>query len=82
MRTINISDDSADDLFREMLSTDYLNLVDDIKKMEMRIESGEELALYEREDLLNWVKTVSAIDTLFDWYLTVEPAETIRRQSR
>ena len=81
MRTLVISDDTADGLFRDILSSDYLNLVNDIKIMEDRVKDGEELAPYELEDLAHWAKTAYAISVLFDWYLLPEDAEKIRNQA-
>jgi len=78
MKTITVSDESADELFRDILSADYLSLIDDIKTMEAKIEDGEELLPYQREDLINWLKTVNAINVLLDWYLPAEEAEKIR----
>lgn len=81
MKTISISGDTVDGLFRDILSSDYLKLIDQIQAMEAKIAASEEIKPYELEDLSNWTKTALAINVLFDWYLLPEEAEKIRSQS-
>jgi hypothetical protein len=82
MRTILIDDESVDKLMQDVLSSDYLELIDNVRSMEEKIKNNEELEQYQMEDLKNWVKTISAIDILFDWYMTSSDAEQIRNQGR
>ena len=82
MKTIKIDDETIDALIRDVLSSDYLSLIDNVRAIDAKIESGTELLPYELEDLANWVKTVSAINVLFDWYLTSDDAEKIRNQGQ
>ncbi len=81
MRTIELSDEFIDELVTKRLSTDYLNLINEVKAMEARIKAGEELKPYQFEDLNNWTKTVLALNILLDWYLTEEDARAIRLQA-
>lgn len=79
MLTIEVEYNQAYKLVRDILVEDYLRLSDQIRNLESR---GEELKPFELEDVNSWLKTVAAIDTLFDFYLTDNDAKKIRAQGK
>jgi hypothetical protein len=79
MATIELDHDNACNVVRDVLVEDYLRLSDQIISYESR---GEELKPFELEDFNSWLKTVAAIDSLFDWYLSSDDAKDIRAQGR
>lgn len=78
MATIEISDDSADLLFKDVLVCDYTFLRNDIMHAEARLEAGETLKPYELEDLQDWKKYVNAFDTILGYYLTQADFDTLQ----
>lgn len=76
MHKIEIADDTADLLFRDMLVTDYRSLKDDIRKLQIRINNGEELSPYELEDMSDWIRWADALEILLEYY-TVNYEEII-----
>ena len=80
--TIEISDDSVDAIFRDILVNDYLHMRQDINLMETRVTNGEELQSFELEDLSNWIKTVAAFDILLDYYFVHHEANDIRDRAK
>jgi hypothetical protein len=79
MFTVEVEHDQAYELVKDILVEDYLRLSGQISSFESR---GEELKQYEQEDFNSWLKTVSAIDALFDFYLTPNEAEDVRIQGK
>lgn len=82
MATIDISDDTVDTLIRDVLVNDYLGLIEQITECENKVVNGTELKSFEMEDLSSWLRTVAALDALFDWYLTESDARTVRERGR
>lgn len=82
MATIDISDDTVDTLIRDVLVNDYLGLIEQITECENKVVNGTELKSFEMEDLSSWLRTVAALDALFDWYLTESDAKHVRERGR
>ena len=68
MRKVEITEDSADAILRQMLVEDYLDLVNDIESM------GNEPNLNKAQegDLLDSIKYRNALRTLLEYYLPHE----------
>lgn len=68
MRKVEITEDSADAIFRQMLVEDYLDLVNDIESM------GKESNLNRAQegDLIDSIKYRNALRTLLEYYLPHE----------
>ena len=69
MTTIEITDESADTLFKDILIKDYKSLWWDIKEAERKIANGEVLKSYQREDLEDWQNYINAFDVILRYYL-------------
>ena len=65
MKTIQISDDTADALFREILIDDYNGLKADIAKL----QANGERKPYEDEDLAHNKKYLAAIEVMMEYYV-------------
>lgn len=76
MHKIEIADDTADLLFRDMLVADYRGLREDIHKLQLRVDNGDELSPYEQEDMEDWIRWANALETLLEYY-TVNYEEII-----
>jgi predicted alpha/beta hydrolase len=74
MFQVDISDETADSLFRDILVQDYRGLQDQIKELQSRSETLPE---WEAEDLAANLRWVSAIRTLFEYYLPHDQAQKI-----
>lgn len=73
MPQIDISDDTADALFRDMLTTDYRRLREQIYHLKQR-----ELKQYEQEDLENSIRYFEAIKVMMGYYLTHDEAKALQ----
>ena len=74
MFTVNISSETADALFRDILVQDHNSLKSSIKNLEGKLN---ELKSWEIEDLEANRKYVTAIETLFTYYLPFEMYQRI-----
>jgi hypothetical protein len=68
MRKVEITEDSADAILRQMLVEDYFDLVNDIESM------GKEPNLNKAQegDLIDSIKYRNALQTLLEYYLPYE----------
>lgn len=71
---IEISDDTASALFRDILVQDYKDMVYNIKKAEDNLEN---LAPYEFEDLVAWRRWREALGVMLEFYLAADEREAI-----
>jgi hypothetical protein len=79
MRNIQITDETVNSIFKDLLVEDYMLLLRDIHQFEDKITNNEsEIKPFEHEDAANWLKTVAAIDILLDYYFTFDKANEIR----
>lgn len=62
---VELSNDAVDEIFRSILIQDYEALKSDIR----RLESIDELAKYQKEDLKNNKKYVKAMKKLMSYYI-------------
>lgn len=69
MHNIEISDDTADLLFRDMLVADYRELKKDIRALESKTSNGIELSPYELDDLEDWTRWANALEILLEYYI-------------
>ena len=65
MLKVEISEDTANELFQDILVQDYLWLVNDINKL----KSYSKLQPYQQEDLENNIKYVDAMKVMLTYYL-------------
>ena len=75
---IEISDETVDSLFRDILIKDYGYMIEDIK----RLESRESLPTHLKEDLENNKMFVEAFETLLKYYLPFTEANTLIKEMR
>lgn len=80
MRTIKISQESVESIFRDTLVSDYQGLLQDIHDMEKRIAGGETVPGFELEDLEYWKRWAGAIEIMLEYY--VADHETVIAESR
>lgn len=73
MVKINISDDTACSLFRDMLLDDYKRLAKDIAAARTDADLDE----VDHSDLDDWVRWHAAIGQLMDYYFNEEEAKGI-----
>ena len=66
MLKVEISEDTATELFQDILVQDYLGLINDIKKLKSNIIN---LKPYQLEDLENNIKYVDAMKVMLTYYL-------------
>lgn len=66
MLKIQISDETADSLFRDILIEDYRRLKSDTAALDARLET---LKPYEFEDLCNNRRWLQAMATIMEYYL-------------
>jgi len=78
MAIIDISDDTADGLFRDMLVGDYRAIKRSITRLESRID---DLKDHEMEDLHNDLRILASMDVLLGYYLTEDDANVIRAEA-
>ena len=76
MPQIDISDDTADALFRDILVTDYRGLRTQIYELRAR----GELPDFQREDLENAIRYYEAMKTMMEYYLPIHEARTIQEE--
>jgi hypothetical protein len=76
---VELGDEAAYELVRDVLVEDYLHLSKQVSSFERR---KDKLKPYEQEDFNSWLKTIAAIDSLFDFYLIESDAKEIRAQGK
>jgi hypothetical protein len=74
MFTVTITDETAESIFRDILIQDYRGLKSQIRENESRLQ---DLKSYELEDLAADRRWATAIETLFEYYLTDDRAKKI-----
>lgn len=74
MYKIEITTDTADSLFRDILIQDYKNLSQEIRCLEDRLQ---DLKPFEFEDLYNNRRYRDAIQIAFEYYLTVDERKNV-----
>lgn len=74
MYKIEITTDTADSLFRDILIQDYKNLSQEIRCLEDRLQ---DLKPFEFEDLCNNRRYRDAIQIAFEYYLTVDERKNV-----
>ena len=70
---IEISNETVDSLFRDMLIKDYGYMIEDIKRLEAR----EELPKHLKEDLEHNIELAGAFETLLRYYLPITEANEL-----
>ena len=78
MPQIDISDETADALFRDILVTDYRGLRRQIYELRAR----GELPDYEQEDLETAIQYFEAIKIMMEYYLPFHEAQTIQEEKQ
>ena len=78
MPQIDISDDTADALFRDILVTDYRGLRTQIYELRAR----GELPDFEQEDLENAIRYFEAMKIMMEYYLPLHEAQTIQEEQQ
>jgi hypothetical protein len=78
MPQIDISDETADALFRDILVTDYRGLRTQIYDLRAR----GLLPDYEQEDLENAIRYYEAIKIMMEYYLPLHEAQTIQEEKQ
>jgi hypothetical protein len=73
MPQIDVSDETADALFRDILITDYRAL----RKQIYELRARGELPDYEQEDLDNAIRYFEAIKIMMEYYLPYTEARTL-----
>lgn len=74
MVSIDISDGTAHNLFRDMLAQDYRRMARDIAE----VGSQAEICDLDREDLDHWKRWHAAMTELLDYYFTEDEARGLR----
>lgn len=78
MPYIDISDDTADALFRDILITDYRGLRKQIYELHQR----GTLPDFEREDLENAIRYYEAIKIMMEYYLPQHEVQIIQEENK
>jgi hypothetical protein len=78
MPMINVSDETAEALFRDILVTDYRGLREQIYELRNRGELPE----YEQEDLENSIRYFEAIKIMMEYYLPYSEAQSIQEENQ
>ena len=78
---VEISDETADSLMRDMLVKDYGYMLQDIKDIEKRKANGK-LEPYTEYDLENNKMFVEAFETLLKYYLPFTEANALIKEMR
>ena len=68
MFKIEITDETADALFRDVLVQDYKRLVQDIQASSIKLS----LEKHEQEDLAEWIRYRDAIKVMMKYYFPYE----------
>ena len=68
MFKIEITDETADALFRDVLVQDYKGLVQDILASSIKLS----LEKHEQEDLAEWIRYRDAIKVMMEYYFPYE----------
>jgi len=74
MFKIEISSETADSLFQDILIQDYKGMISDIEALESRLQ---DLKPYEFEDLCNNRRWRDAIATMMEYYLPYDQMKEI-----
>lgn len=69
MYTVEISDETADELFKDIFIQDYLFLRKTIKEMQ---EKADKLTEFELEDLEDNIRWASAMEVTMEYYIEHE----------
>jgi len=78
MAWIDVSDETADALFRDILVTDYRGLRDQIYELR---KQGQ-LPDFEKEDLENSIRYFEAIKIMMEYYLPYSEAQSIQEENQ
>lgn len=78
MPVIDISDETADALFRDILVTDYRGL----RKQIYELRERGKLPDYEQEDLENSIRYFEAIKIMMEYYLPYSEAQSIQEEKQ
>jgi len=78
MPQIDISDETADALFRDILITDYRGL----RKQIYELRARGELPDYEQEDLETAIRYFEAIKIMMEYYLPYTEAQTLEEEQQ
>lgn len=70
---IELSDDTVDQLLRDILIRDYQMIAKDIKKLQSR----PDLKNFEREDLENCQRTIAAMEIILEYYVGYDWQEQV-----
>lgn len=76
MPQIDISDDTADALFRDILITDYRGL----RKQIYDLRARGELPDFEQEDLENAIRYFEAMKIMMEYYMPLHEAQSIQEE--
>ncbi len=68
-RSVTISEDTAESIFRDILKEDYLGLLKEIADVEPK---SDKLTPHEMEDLEAWRRWRDAMETVMEYYLPDE----------
>ena len=71
---VELSKETVDLIFRDILIEDYKNLVRDIAQAEHNLENLEP---YEFEDLVAWRRWRDAIAVVFEYYLDTDTRKAV-----
>jgi hypothetical protein len=74
MYKVELSDNTVDMIFRDILVEDYIRLCNDIKDLETKFD---ELESWEREDLVNNKYYRKGFKKILRYYLTRDEAEQL-----
>jgi len=77
MYKIEISDETAESMFRDILVEDYRRIRNDIYDLTNRAVEKGELKPFEQEDLENNKQYFEAIKVMLGYYLPLSDAEAI-----
>ena len=77
MYKIEISDETAESMFRDILVEDYRRIRNEIYDLTNRAVEQGELPVYAQEDLVNSKRYLEAMTVMLDYYLPHNDAEAI-----
>lgn len=78
--TLNIQQESAEELFRTILIQDYKSLVSDIKALKKK-RKKQGLEFYEQQDLDNNVNFKNGIEIMLTYYLSHDEAQKVIKET-
>jgi hypothetical protein len=73
MPIIEITNDTADAIFRDMLIQDYAGL----KSEKIRLESAESLAEFQKQDLISTRRYLVGMEIMMEYYLTQDELDRV-----